>query len=137
MIAAALLVPAVSTALASAVTSLITAQRAPAPNTAGASRQTNEEPGSRPSGRMQNQKLTNLGQTLLQAPSADLRNSGMNARHAKGFGIDMGGMATQEAGQKLATSGGTLSKVLGAAMSVGGKVVQEYDADTFDHASRR
>ncbi|WP_339539964.1 hypothetical protein [Pseudomonas sp. RA_5y_Pfl1_P24] len=78
-----------------------------------------------------------MGQTLLQAPSADLRNSGMNARHAKGFGIDMGGMATQEAGQKLATSGGTLSKVLGAAMSVGGKVVQECDADTFDHASRR
>ena len=49
----------------------------------------------------------------------------------------MGGMATQEAGQTLVTSGGTLSKVLGAAMIVGGKVAQEYGADTFDRASRR
>ena len=136
MIAAALLVPAVTTALASAVTSLITAQRAPAPNTTGASRQTNEEPGSRPSGRMQNQKLTNLGQTLLQAPSTALGGSGMNTKHAKGFGIAVGGMAAQEAGQKMATGSGTLCKVLGAAMIVGGKVAQEFGAGKFENAGR-
>ena len=85
---------------------------------------------------MQDQKLTNLGQTLLQTPSTELRNSGMNARHAKGLGIAVGGMAAQEAGQKMATSGGTLSKVMGAAMIVGGKVAQEYGADKFAGAGR-
>lgn len=136
MIASALLVPAVTTAMATVVTSLITAQRAPTPNAAGAFEQTNAKPGSPPSGRMQSQKLTSLGQTLLQAPSTALRNSDMNAKHAKGFGIAMGGMAAQEAGQDIATRGGTLSKVLGAAMIVGGKVAQEYGADKFAGAGR-
>lgn len=136
MIASAILVPAVTTALASVVTSLITAQRAPTADAAGASKPVNKEPGSLPSGRMQNQKLTSLGQTLLQAPSTELRNSGMNIKHAKGFGIAVGGMAAQEAGHKVANNGGTLSKVLGAAMIVGGKVAQEVGAEKFAGAAR-
>ncbi|MCD7039162.1 MULTISPECIES: hypothetical protein [Pseudomonas fluorescens group] len=134
MTIAALLAPAVTSALASVVTSLITAQRAPTPNDAGASTHKNVEPSSRPPGRMQNHKLTNLGQTLLQAPSTELRDSGMTAKHAKGFGIAMGGMAAQEAGQKMASGGGSLSKALGIAMVVGGKVAQSYGADKFDKA---
>ncbi|MCM2377002.1 hypothetical protein [Pseudomonas marginalis] len=60
----------------------------------------------------------------------------MNTKHAKGFGIAVSGMAAQEAGQKIATQGGTLSKVLGAAMIVGGQVAQAYGADKFDNAGR-
>lgn len=136
MIASALLVPSVTTAIASVVTSLISAQRAPTPNAAGALRQTNENPASRPSARMRDQKLTHLGQTLLQAPSTVLSNSGMNTKHAKGFGIAVGGMAAQEAGQKMAAGSGTLCKVLGAAMIVGGKVAQEFGAGKFENAGR-
>lgn len=137
MIASAIIVPALTSAIASGITSLITAPRAPTANTAGAFKQTNEDSGSRPSGRMQNQKLTNLGQTLLQAPSTALGGSAMNTKQAKGFGIAVSGMAAQEAGQKIATRGGTLSKVLGAAMIVGGQVAQAYGADKFDNAGRR
>jgi hypothetical protein len=85
---------------------------------------------------MQNQKLTSLGQTLLRQPAAQLRNNGMNAKHAKGAGIAMGGMAAQEVGQKMAASSGTLSKILGAAMLVGGKAAQELGAEKFDNAGR-
>ena len=134
MVASALIVPVVSNVLSSVVTSLITAPKAPAQNAAGASRQMDHAANSPPSGRMRDHKLTSLGQTLLQGPSSQLCNSGMNAKHAKGAGIALGGMAAQEAGKNLANSSGTLSRVLGALMTEGGKAAQLYGAVKFGNA---
>ncbi len=90
--------------------------------------------GSPPSGRMQDHKLTSLGQTLLQGPSSQMGDSGMNAKHAKGAGIALGGMAAQDVGKTLANSSDTWSRVLGALMTEGGKAAQLYGAGKFGNA---
>lgn len=128
MTIAALLAPEVTSSLASVATALMTSSKAAEQPFPASLTQTMDAAGARPFSRRQPQKLTNLGQVLLQS-----RNCGMSA---KGVGIAVGGMAVQEAGQKLASSGCPLSKALGLVMIVGGKVAQAHGAEKFDLAGR-
>jgi len=131
---ASIVAPVVASLASSVVTSFIQPSTAPAPNPAGASRQMDHAAGSRPPGHGQNHIPTHLGKILLQGNLSQLCNSGMNAKHAKGAGIALGGMAAQEVGKNLANSSGTLSRVLGALMTEGGKAAQLYGAGKFGNA---
>ncbi|WP_093512415.1 MULTISPECIES: hypothetical protein [unclassified Pseudomonas] len=128
MTIAALLAPEVTSSLASVATALITSSKVAEQSHPASLTQTIDAAGSHPFSRRQAQKLTNLKQVMLQSRNCDMS--------AKGVGIAVGGIAVQEAGQKLAASGGLLSKALGLVMIVGGKVAQAHGAEKFDLAGR-
>lgn len=135
MIASALLAPAATSVLASMVTSLVTPAPASTPINARTSSQANAGRDTPVQPRMQNQRLTSLGQTLLQGagtlfPTARYNNS----EHAKGAGYMAGGAAAEGLGKRLGSSGGMLTKAFGAAMVMGGRVAQEYGKNKYDSA---
>lgn len=133
MIASALLVPAATSALASAVTSLVTPQPASTPTNAGTSDQASAGRDVHAQPRMQNQKLTSLAQTLLQGagtffPSARYNND-TNSEKAKGFVYTVGGAVAEGIGKRLGASGGMAAKLVGTVLVGGGRVAQEYGKD--------
>jgi hypothetical protein len=139
MIASAIIVPAVTSALASVASSLILPQRT---SDAGASAQTSANASCRPLDRRQGQKLTSLQQQILESsqgcfPKTRPDSASVNAQKAKGVGIVMGGAVVKDVGHTIANSHGTLGKVLGTAMALGGQVAQLYGAEKIQNADRR
>ncbi|MBC3233131.1 hypothetical protein [Pseudomonas lurida] len=135
MIASALLAPAATSLIASVVTSLVTPAPASTPTNprtpsqANAGRHTPVQP------RMQNQRLTSLGQTLLQGAGTLFPTARYNhSEQAKGAGYMAGGAAAEGIGKRLGSSGGMLTKAFGAAMVMGGRVAQEYGQNKYDGA---
>lgn len=142
MIVSAIIVPAVTSAIASVASSLIRQQPMSTPSDAGLPKQTN---GDRPScwpSRRQDQKLTSLQQQILESsqncfPKMRPDSASVNAQRAKGVGIALGGAAIQDIGHNVATGHGTLGKVIGTAMALGGQVAQLYGAEKIENADRR
>ncbi|MGK9415408.1 hypothetical protein ACSSUR_04485 [Pseudomonas cedrina] len=86
--------------------------------------------------------MTNLHQEILQVPTRCYPKppdnasvyARMNAERAKGVGLALGGAVIQDVGQNMASRDGTLGKVVGTAMALGGKVAQLYGAEKIENA---
>ncbi|AKS06259.1 hypothetical protein [Pseudomonas trivialis] len=141
MIASALLIPAATSALSSVASSLLTPQSAQVPSGAVTSNKANVERDTRAQPRMQSLQLTNLGQTLLKGTGAlfpTAMNIGEeNKEKAKGGAIMVGGAAIEGVGKRLGTSGGLGTKVVGAGLVWGGRVVQEIGKDIYDRSGEK
>ncbi|MBT1259415.1 hypothetical protein KHP07_03495 [Pseudomonas sp. VS40] len=151
MNASALTAPVTASPVASALTSLIAPQSAPTPTNAGtADLSAEKDVDVKP--RMQHQKLTSLGQTVLRgagalfptalhnnenkekAPGAGFIGGGAQKEKATGAGLMVGGAAAQGLGKKIGSSGGIAAKAFGAGLVYLGKAAQEVGKAQYDNS---
>ncbi|MDO9343111.1 hypothetical protein [Pseudomonas pergaminensis] len=136
MNASALTAPVTASQIASVLTSLIAPQPAPTPTNAGtADLSAEKDVDVKP--RMQHQKLTSLGQTLLQSagvllPTALHNNE--NKEKAAGAGLMAGGAAAEGIGKRIGSSGGIGAKALGAGLVFLGRAAQDVGKARYDNS---